>query len=181
MPFSSVTPELVQKAQMVEWLILDVDGVLTDGRIYFTSDGRELKAFDARDGHGIRLALRAGLKLAIISGRIFGGVLARAKELGISEVHQGVHNKLEAYQQLRLKYGMDDAIYAYVGDDVVDIPLMRRVGLAVAVADAAEEVQAVADYVTKLAGGRGAVREVIELILKAQGKWAELMRRYIEG
>jgi 3-deoxy-D-manno-octulosonate 8-phosphate phosphatase (KDO 8-P phosphatase) len=170
---------LVQKrAKSIRMLILDVDGVLTDGRIVYTSEGKEIKHFNVRDGFGIRLAHRGGIKTAIITARYSAVVAHRARELEISEVHQNALKKLPAYEQILKAHQLSDDQIAYIGDDLIDLPLLRRVGLAVAVADAHPEVKQMVHYVTQLSGGRGAVREIIELILKAQGTWEEATSRY---
>lgn len=158
------------KAKKVKLLLLDVDGVLTDGRIILDNQGNELKAFHVRDGHGIKLAQRAGIVVGIITGRRSEVVNVRARELGILEVHQGAHDKLSVYETVLAKYGLDDSAVAFVGDDIVDADIFRRVGLAVAVADAEPAVLPLADLRTRTAGGRGAVREVINLLLASQGK-----------
>jgi 3-deoxy-D-manno-octulosonate 8-phosphate phosphatase (KDO 8-P phosphatase) len=170
--------DILEHAKKIKLLILDCDGVLTDGRILMTAEGDEMKTFDVRDGHGIVMLHRAGLRTAIISGRKSAVVQRRAKELGIAHVHEMAWVKLEPYQKILEEEGLSDTEVCYVGDDVVDIPLLRRAGFAVAVADAVAEVKAHSHYITKCKGGRGAVREVIELILNAQGKWDELMQRY---
>ena len=172
--------DILERAKQIKLLILDCDGVLTDGRILITAEGDEMKAFDVRDGHGIVMLHRAGLRTAIISGRQSAVVQRRAKELGIAHVHEMAWVKLEPYQKILEEEGLDDTQVCYVGDDVVDLPLLRRAGLAIAVADAVAEVKGYSHYVTKAGGGRGAVREVIELLLKAQGKWDELMLRYTQ-
>ncbi|MBM2837197.1 MAG: kdsC, partial [candidate division NC10 bacterium] len=146
------------------------------GRILYSSDGVEIEAFHVRDGVGLRAAHRAGLLTALLTGRVSPAVARRAKELGISEVHQGIPNKVETYERLLRRYGLSDEAIAYVGDDLMnDLPLLARAGLSAAPADAADEVKARVAYVTARGGGRGAVREVIELILKAQGKWEEVI------
>jgi 3-deoxy-D-manno-octulosonate 8-phosphate phosphatase (KDO 8-P phosphatase) len=171
--------EVESRAARVRLLLLDCDGVLTDGRITPVVGGEELKSFHTRDGHGLVMLHRAGLRSGIISGRRSKLVELRAADLGISYVRQGALDKVEAFESLMSEAGAEPAHAAYVGDDVVDIPLMRRCGFAVAVADATEETRAAAHYVTRLPGGFGAVREVCELILKAQGRWDELMKRYL--
>ena len=171
--------EICARARRIRLLILDCDGVLTDGRILMLPDGDETKSFDVKDGHAIVMIQRAGIKVGIISGRESSVVRARAKELGITHLHEKSWVKTEAYKQILAEESLTDEAVCYVGDDVVDIPLLRRAGLAVAVADAVAEVKQVSHLVTARPGGRGAVREVIELILKAQGKWDELMARYI--
>jgi 3-deoxy-D-manno-octulosonate 8-phosphate phosphatase (KDO 8-P phosphatase) len=151
-------------------LLLDVDGVLTDGRIILDNQGNELKAFHVRDGHGIKLAQRAGIVVGIITGRNSEVVNVRARELDIREVHQGARNKIEVYDSLVARYGLRDHEVAYVGDDIVDADIFRRVGLAVSVTDADPAVKPLVDMITKTAGGRGAVRETINFILASQGK-----------
>ena len=158
------------KAKKIKLLLLDVDGVLTDGRIILDNQGNELKAFHVRDGHGIRMAQRSGIIVGLITGRKSEVVNIRARELGIQEVHQGAYEKLTVYDALLSKYGLRDEEVAYVGDDIVDSEILQRVGLAVTVADAEPGVKPFAHMVTKAEGGRGAVREVINLILKSQGK-----------
>lgn len=170
--------EVERRAAAVKLLLLDCDGVLTDGRITLVEGGDEQKSFHTRDGHGLVLLHRAGLRSGIISGRSSRIVAARAADLGVAYVRQGALDKLEVFEELLDEAGVEPSEVAYVGDDVVDIPLMRRSGLAVAVADATEDTREAAHYVTRLPGGFGAVREVCELILKAQGRWDELMKRY---
>lgn len=162
--------KLNEKAQKIRMLIMDVDGVLTDGRIFYSTDGIESIAFFVRDGFGLRMAHQAGLLTAIITGRVSGAVTHRAKELGISEVYQGAVNKLDVYEALLQRYGLTDEAAAYVGDDLNDLPVLDRVGLSAAPADAAAEVRAAVAFVTTQRGGRGAVREVIDVILKAQSR-----------
>ena len=171
--------EVESRAARVRLLLLDCDGVLTDGRITPVEGGEELKSFHTRDGHGLVMLHRAGLRSGIISGRRSRLVELRAADLGVSFVRQGVHDKVGAFESLLSEAGVEPSQAAYVGDDVVDIPLMRRCALAVAVADATEDTRAAAHYVTRLPGGFGAAREVCELILKAQGRWDELMKRYL--
>jgi 3-deoxy-D-manno-octulosonate 8-phosphate phosphatase (KDO 8-P phosphatase) len=170
---------IIERARRVKLLLLDCDGVLTDGRIIMLPAGDETKVFDVKDGHAIVMLHRTGIKSGIISGRQSSIVRARAKELGIAHVHEMAWVKTEAYEKILAEENLTNEAVCYVGDDVVDIPLLRRAGLAVAVADAVAEVKQFAHLVTTRAGGRGAVREVIELILEAQGKWQEAMARYI--
>lgn len=172
--------DIYARAARVKLLLMDCDGVLTDGRVTLIGDDDEQKSFHTRDGHGLVLLHRAGLRSGIISGRASSAVERRAHELGIAYVLQGTFDKIKDFEQLLLEAGVEEAETAFVGDDVTDIPLMQRVGFAVAVADATEETRSAAHYVTRLPGGYGAVREVTEIILKAQGRWAELMRRYIK-
>ena len=169
-----------RRAARIKLVLMDCDGVLTDGRITLTGDGDEEKSFHTRDGHGIVLLHRAGLRSGIISGRRSTLVERRAEELGMTFVRQGTWNKIADFEEVLKEAGVSDDEVVFIGDDVTDIPLMQRTGLAVAVADAVPETVAAAHYVTQLPGGFGAVREVCELILKAQGRWAELMTRYIK-
>ncbi len=171
--------EVERRAAEVKLLLLDCDGVLTDGRITPVLGGDELKSFHTQDGHGLVMLHRAGLRSGIISGRTSRLVEARAADLGITYVRQGALDKLSIFDALLVEADVAPAEIAYVGDDVVDIPLMRRSGLAVAVANATADTREAAHYITRLAGGFGAVREVCELILKAQGRWDELMKKYL--
>lgn len=159
-------------------LILDVDGVLTDGAIIMDEKGRESKCFSVRDGTAAALWRRAGLRLAIISGRKARVVEYRAREMGVVSLYQNCLRKLEPYQEIKKKYRLTDREIAYIGDDLHDITIMKRVGLAVAVADAVEDVFPFVHLVTSSPGGRGAMREVVELILKAKGLWREVTARY---
>jgi 3-deoxy-D-manno-octulosonate 8-phosphate phosphatase (KDO 8-P phosphatase) len=172
--------EIARRASRVRLLLLDCDGVLTDGRITLIDGGDEEKSFHTRDGHGLVLLHRAGLQSAVISGRTSSALARRARDLGIAHVRQGTHDKIVEFREVLAAAGVTGDETAVVGDDVTDIPLMRRCALAVAVADATEDTRAHAHYVTRLPGGCGAVREVCELILKAQNRWADLMRRYTE-
>lgn len=167
--------ELTARARNIKLLLMDCDGVLTDARVWLTPDGDEQKAFHARDGQGISVWHRAGYKSGIISGRASAGVERRAHELKIEYVHQYAKDKIVALDQIVTAAGVSLDECCYVGDDLGDIGVMRRVGLAVAVADAAPDTTAAAHYVTRIPGGAGAVREVIELILKAQDRWDELV------
>jgi 3-deoxy-D-manno-octulosonate 8-phosphate phosphatase (KDO 8-P phosphatase) len=171
--------EIERRGARIKLLLMDCDGVLTDGRITLLENGDEEKSFHTRDGHGLVLLHRAGLQSGIISGRTSTLVKRRAGELGIKHVRQGTWNKVKDFEELLAEAGVNEKEVAFIGDDVTDIPLMQRSELAVAVADAVEETRGAAHYVTQAQGGFGAVREVCELILKAQGRWSELMRRYI--
>jgi len=173
---SPYPPEVWQRAKIVRLLILDVDGVLTDGRLFFGPAGELMKAFHVRDGHGIKMAQRAGIEVAFISGRTSQAVGHRARELGVTRFFEGVRDKVAILEELKAALNLAAAAVAAVGDDLVDLPLMAQVGLAVAVADAAAEVKAAAHWVTSLPGGRGAVREVCDLLLKAQGRWEEVIQ-----
>lgn len=172
--------ELLEIAKKIKLLILDVDGVLTDGSIILDGNDNELKSFHVRDGHGIKMAMRAGIRVAIITGRSSKVVERRARELGIKEVFQKCHDKMAAYGQLAEKFSLNDSEIAYVGDDVVDIPVLKTCGFAVAVADADEEINAFVQMITKQCGGRGAVREVCDFILKAKGLWKGIIDGYSE-
>ena len=152
--------------------------MLTDGRLWLTSDGDEQKAFHARDGQGISLLHRAGLRTGIITGRTSSAVDRRAQDLKMSYVRQYAKDKIKALDEILADAGVARDECAYIGDDVADIPVMRRVGFAVAVSDAVEETKQAAHYLTELKGGQGAVREACDLILKAQGRWDELMERF---
>ena len=177
---AELTNAIRDRLNRVKLLIVDCDGVLTDGRIVLLSETEETKFFDVKDGHGIRMAGRLGLKTAIISGRASFAVRTRAKDLGIAYLREAAWVKTGPFDEILAAEGIGDDAVCYIGDDVTDIPLLRRAGLAVAVADAVDEAKQYAHYVTARAGGRGAVREVIELILKTQGKWDEAMARYLE-
>lgn len=175
-----INAEVRARVSNVKILGLDVDGVMTDGRLYYHDDGTETKAFDVRDGHGIKMLQHAGLEVFIISGRSCPMVEKRAADLGISEVTQGVRDKVPVLEKLLSKKGLEPEQVAFMGDDVVDMPVMTRVGLAIAVADASEHVFDAAHYVTLAPGGRGAVREVVELILGVQGLWEKIAQVYFE-
>jgi 3-deoxy-D-manno-octulosonate 8-phosphate phosphatase (KDO 8-P phosphatase) len=172
------TDDLNRRAKRIKLLLMDCDGVLTDGQLELLENGDEQKTFHARDGQGISLFHRAGGKTGIISGRTSSAVERRAQDLKMAYVRQYAKDKIEALEEILTAAGVSANECAYIGDDVADIPVMRRVGFAVAVADAVEETKQAAHYVTELKGGRGAVREVTDLILKAQGRWEELMERY---
>ncbi len=169
---------LIKKIRKITLLVCDVDGVLTDGRIIMDNRGNELKHFDVRDGHGLKLIMRYGIGVALLTGRRSEVVTHRAEDLGITEVYQGIKNKGAFMEEYIQKNNCRGECIAYVGDDVIDIPVFRLVGFSVAVADASEHVKTVADYVTRLKGGRGAVRELCELILMVQDKWAAVAARY---
>jgi YrbI family 3-deoxy-D-manno-octulosonate 8-phosphate phosphatase len=171
-------PGFEERLKKIRLIILDVDGSLTDGHIVFGSGGLEIKSFDVRDGHGIKIAKRTGLDLVIVTGRASEVVERRAEELGIKRVYQRVLDKRSFFEELLPDLGLEAGEIAVLGDDIVDIPLFRRVGAAFAVPEAPLEVRREAHYVTRHPGGRGAAREMIEMILKAQGKWDGAMARY---
>jgi len=162
----------------VTHFITDVDGVLTDGRIIMDDEGREIKHFDVRDGHGLKLLMRGGIRVIFLTGRTSRVVLRRAADLGVSEVYQGARDKVSVLEEIMGRHGIGSARMACMGDDIVDVPLFRRVGFSAAVADASEYARRTAHWVTGRSGGRGAVREVCELILQVQGKWQEIVSRY---
>jgi 3-deoxy-D-manno-octulosonate 8-phosphate phosphatase (KDO 8-P phosphatase) len=167
-----------EKARDIKLLILDVDGVLTDGKIVYTDRGEEAKAFDVKDGHGLKLLMRAGIPVALITGRSSPAVEHRARDLGITRVYQKAINKIEAYEELRRAENLRDEEICVVGDDLPDLPILRICGFSVAVADSAEEVKREVDYVTNKEAGKGAVREVCDIILKARGLWETVTDRY---
>ena len=167
-----------ERIQKIKLLLLDVDGVLTDGRIIFDANGVETKFFNVKDGHGIKLVQRAGIEVGIVSGRESQVVVNRARELGIALVHQGALDKLVIYQQVLAETGLADEAVAFMGDDVIDLPVLRRVGFAAAPADAVPEVVPHVHFVARNRGGWGAVREVCDLLLKEQGAWETVTARY---
>lgn len=169
-----MSEDIVEKAKKIKLLILDVDGVMTDGSILLDNAGNEFKRFHVRDGHGIKMLGHAGIKTALITGRISKVVDVRAKELGIEDVHQRVFKKSEVYEKLCMKYGCSDENVAFMGDDVVDQELLKRAGLTAVPFDAEEDVKALADLVMTRNGGRGAVREFINFILKHSGLWKKV-------
>ena len=178
-------PELRERLAAVRLLAMDVDGVLTDGMILWTARPRggvvlESKAFSVKDGLGLSLARTAGLQVAWITGRTSSVVERRAVELGVTELHQGARNKAAALEEIKDRHSLPAAAILYVGDDLNDVPAFREAGVRVAVADAAAEVRAMADWVTQAAGGRGAIREVVETVLRAQGRWDEVLTRFYQ-
>lgn len=168
-----------EKLSKLKMIIFDLDGVFTDGSIIINEDGSESKIFNVLDGHGVKLWQRAGFKTAIISGRATKATSIRAQQLGIEYVFQGCKEKLPVFESLMEKAKLKPEEVAFIGDDVVDLPIMTRVGFKVAVVNAVDELKSRVDYVTQRKGGNGAVREVIELILKNTGKWEALMERYL--
>jgi 3-deoxy-D-manno-octulosonate 8-phosphate phosphatase (KDO 8-P phosphatase) len=159
------------KAENIKMLVSDVDGVLTDGKIILGSERQEFKAFNVQDGKGIKLAQEVGMEIAIITGRESAAVTRRAEELAIDEVHQGIKDKVATFNRLFKKYNLSCEEVAYIGDDLNDLLLLKKVGLSLTVSNGVSEVKEVVDYVTDKAGGEGAIREVIELILKLRGDW----------
>ncbi len=173
-----VTDETIELARHITMLILDVDGVLTDGSIVFDNEGNELKTFNVKDGHGIKMLINEGVILAIITGRTSNAVQRRAVELGIKDIYQGCDNKIAAYEDLKIKYALHFTSIACVGDDVADIPLMTRVGLPIAVGDAVEDIKKFARVVTTKDGGRGAVRQICDFLLKYKGIMGRIIDDY---
>ncbi len=169
---------LQEKLKKIKILILDVDGVMTDGRIIMDDSGREIKNFDVRDGHGIKLIQRYGIDVVLLTGRKSEVVLHRARDLDIKEVYQKVFNKKEVLVKILKKNKITAAEAAFIGDDVIDIPVLRAVGFSAAVADALDVVKKTVDYITQNKGGRGAVREVCDMLLQAQGQWPEIAAKY---
>jgi 3-deoxy-D-manno-octulosonate 8-phosphate phosphatase (KDO 8-P phosphatase) len=170
--------ELIKIAGKIKLLILDVDGVLTDGSIILDNKNNEFKMFHVRDGHGIKMLIQSGIQVALITGRYSQIVRRRAQELGIKEIFQNCHDKTKAYRQLAQKYALHDSEIAYIGDDIVDIPVLRMCGLPITIADADDEVKSFTMMVTKKGGGKGAVRQVCDLLLKAQGFWEDIIDGY---
>lgn len=171
---------IMEKAKKLKLLILDVDGVLTDGKLFFDNEGNEYKSFHARDGHGIKLLRQTGVEVAVISGRKSNSVALRMKSLGIGHVYQGHEDKRGAFNEIIGKIGITQEQAAYMGDDLLDLPVMTRAGLAIAVADANFAVKQRADWCTTLPGGHGAVREVCDFIMQAQGRFDEVLNAYLQ-
>jgi 3-deoxy-D-manno-octulosonate 8-phosphate phosphatase (KDO 8-P phosphatase) len=170
-----------EQAARIRLILFDVDGVLTDGKILLHADGSESKVFDIKDGTGIVWAQRLGLTVGILSARSSAATAQRATQLGITLVHQGVSSKLETYEQIADSLMLDDEEVAYMGDDILDLPVLARVGLSTAPADAALDVRQRVHWVATARGGDGAARELIEAILRAQGKWDTVMATYLHA
>ena len=166
--------EIGERAKRIRLLLLDVDGVLTDGRIIYGSGGMEVLVFHVRDGLAVKSAQASGIMVGLLSGRKSEALLRRAEELHVTEVHAGVENKMGVYRQLLLRYQLGDREVAYMGDDLPDLPVLQQAGLAIVVADAPAEVRSVAHVVTSLPGGRGAVREAVEWLLRSRGVWGRV-------
>ena len=176
---SSIDPLLLERASRISLLALDVDGVLTDGKLFFDSLGNELKAFNSRDGLGMKALQMCGIKLAIITGRESPMVTRRAEQLGIDFVYQGSADKLSAYMDLLQKSGLQEEQVCFAGDDWIDLPVLLRSGLAVSVPGADQEVKDRVHWVTSREGGDGAVREICELILTSQGHYQTLLKKFL--
>lgn len=164
-------PSVLNRIQKVKLFIMDVDGVLTDGKIYLGNEGEELKGFDVKDGKGIMLVQDTGVKFAIITGRKSKIVDNRAKELNIDQVYQGISDKLKIYKELLKNNKLEKENTAYIGDDIPDLPVLKEVGFSVSVSDGVPVIRQEVDYVTEAEGGKGAVREVMDLILKVKGEF----------
>ena len=171
--------EVVEKAKRIKLMVFDVDGVLTNGQLFFTEDGTELKAFNSLDGHGIKMLHQAGIETAIITGRTSKLVIKRAKDLGVTHLYQGREDKLQALQELLSESPLSLEDVAYAGDDLPDLGAIRAAGLGIAVANAHPFVQKNADWQTTLSGGNGAAREICDFILEAQGQLKALLEAYL--
>jgi 3-deoxy-D-manno-octulosonate 8-phosphate phosphatase (KDO 8-P phosphatase) len=179
--FPEYPEDVLSRASRIRLLILDIDGVLTDGSLYFDAKGETLKVFNVQDGHGIKMAQRGGIEVALVSGRHSDAAFHRARELSINRFYESVRDKVAILEQLQAALKVTAPEVAAVGDDLVDLPLFHRVGLGVAVADAVPEAKAAAHWVTSRPGGKGAVREVCDLILKARGQWEEIVQPWMES
>lgn len=168
------------KAKKIKLVVFDVDGVMTDGGLTLGDDGQEYKTFNTQDGLGMKLLSDSGVDLAIITGRTSEVVKNRAENTGVKHIYQGIHNKLEAFNDLMSKLNLDPEQAAFMGDDVVDVPPMKRCGLGISVPAAPDNVKGIAHYVTEKAGGKGAVRELCELIMQAQGTYDAQMAQFFE-
>ncbi len=175
-----IPEEVIEKAKKIKLLLTDVDGVLTDGRIIYDSDGKELKFFHVRDGHGLKLLISRGIEVGIITGRNSSIVEKRAMELGIKHIFQSVYNKAEIIDKIIALENLENEAIAYIGDDIVDLPAFNKVGFKITVPDAPLEVQRYADYITLNYPGKGAVREICEIILKSKGLWEEILASYLK-
>jgi 3-deoxy-D-manno-octulosonate 8-phosphate phosphatase (KDO 8-P phosphatase) len=172
---------LREKAKRIRLLLLDVDGVLTDGRIIYGSAGLEVLSFHVRDGLALKAAQGAGITVALVTGRKSEALLRRAEELRLVEVYSGVEDKMSVYRQLLVRYHLKDAEVAYMGDDLPDVPVLRQAGLALSVSDAPAQVRSAVHLVTSLPGGRGAVREAVEWLLKSQGVWDQVCADFLSN
>ncbi len=175
-----ISQELQDRAAKVKLLIVDVDGVLTDGRIVLGNFGDELKFFDIHDGHGVVMLRRAGFVTVLLSGRKSRINQKRAKEMRVAKVYQNAHDKLKVFGKILKKFRVSAEEVCFVGDDLIDLPVLARVGFSVGVKNAVEDVRRAAHYVTERSGGRGAVREVTDILLKAQNRWVEVTQRYFK-
>jgi 3-deoxy-D-manno-octulosonate 8-phosphate phosphatase (KDO 8-P phosphatase) len=167
--------EVKRRAKKVKALILDVDGVLTDGQLIFTDKTQEYRAFNVYDGFGMVILNRAGIIAAIITAKVSKSLLLRARQMGVAKVYQNCSDKTKPYGKVLSEFKLKDEEVCFVGDDIIDLPVLRRVGLAVSVPNAVDEVKKAAHYITKRPGGKGAVREVVELILKSKGQYENII------
>lgn len=174
-----MTQDAIERARAIKLVVFDVDGIMTDGTLYLADDGQEYKGFNSLDGHGLKMLKSAGVELGIITGRTSQVVTHRARNLGITHLHQGAHDKLTVYRQLLQDLELRPEETAYMGDDVVDLPVMRRSGLAITVPAAPDLVKAHSHYITQREAGRGAVREACEFIMRAQGSFDAQMAIYL--
>ncbi|MBI2817946.1 MAG: HAD hydrolase family protein [Acidobacteria bacterium] len=183
MPQPYTSPDAKERAKRVELILFDVDGVLTDGQILIIpgSNGavHEYKTFNVQDGVGLTFARRVGLRLGILTGRTSESVSVRAKELGMEIIEQGSLNKLDTYQKIREQVNLADAQIAFMGDDLQDLPCLRRAGLAIGPANSQQDIRQYCHLITEHTGGHGAVRDALEFIIRAQGKWDQIMARYL--
>ncbi len=184
-PLKEISPEVVERASKIKVLLMDVDGCMTDGKLFYFPgpDGSmvETKGFNSHDGLGLHICYAVGISTGVISGRESPGLVERARMLNMKYVYQGLLDKISTYEAILKDAGVSDPHVAFIGDDFPDVPVMKRAGLAVAVANARPEVQHAAHYVTSLAGGQGAIREIIEIILKSQGVWDQILDKYRLG
>lgn len=174
-----MTQDAIERARAVKLIVFDVDGIMTDGTLYFADDGQEYKGFNSLDGHGLKMLKNTGVELAIITGRTSQVVTHRARNLGITHLHQGAHDKLAVYRQLLQDLELQPEQTAFMGDDVVDLPVMRRSGLAITVPAAPDLVKAHSHYITRREAGHGAVREACEFMMRAQGSFDAQMAIYL--
>lgn len=174
------SPEISEKAKKIKVLVLDVDGVLTDGRIIHGTYGDEIKNFDVNDGLGMFLVRKSGLKCVILTAKGSRVVMKRAKELKVDKVYKNFHYKIEALAKIKRQFKVTDEEICFVGDDLIDIPVLKRVGLAISPPNAMDDVKKFAHFITQKKGGHGAVREVCDFLLKSQGTWDKVTARYFE-
>ena len=177
--FLNAPESVLEKAKPIKLLISDIDGVMTDGRLFFLGDGTEFKSFHARDGYGLKLLQRSGVETAVISGRKSTAVSLRMESLGIRHVYQGFENKLEPFEELLKKLSLTSEQVAFVGDDILDLPILSRVGLPIAVANAHIGIHAFVDWTTPHIGGDGAVRDACDLIMFAQGTYDQAVKSHL--
>ena len=173
-----ISPEIKDRIKKIKFVIMDIDGILTDGRIIYDNKGNELKFFDVQDGFGIVLLKRIGVESAIMTAKKSKVVSRRAKDFGVKYLYQDCFDKLKAFQEILGKINLSPEEICFIGDDLIDIPVLKRVGFAVSVPNAVDEAKEAAHYITKREGGRGAVREICDLIIKTQDRWQNIISRY---